>query len=390
MSISITLISNALTLHQIPFSKAMYNLLGENYKFISCMPLSNERKAMGWKDNEHFPCELRAYESDQLEEKAHRLAIDSDVVILGSASDKYIRDRLKMGKLTFKYSERLYKTGLSAKNIPRAVVSSYLHHGRFQKYPIYMLCASAYTAADLALFGNYKNRTFKWGYFPETKQYDIDQLMASKRSDLVIGLWAGRFVGLKHPELALAVAQRLDSENINFQLKMIGNGEEVEKIKNMADSMGLKNPVEFLGAMPPEEVRRCMEEANICLLTSDFNEGWGAVLNESMNSGCAVVASHAIGSVPFLIKHGENGLIYKNGDMYDLCEKAILLAKDSILREKIGRKAYLTIKDTWCAEDAADRFLKLSKSLLEGNIHEYQEGPCSKAVPIKNNWFNGG
>ena len=79
----------------------------------------------------------------------------------------------------------------------------------------------------------------------------------------------------------------------------------------------------MLGAMPPEEVRRHMEKADIYLFTSDFNEGWGAVLNESMNSGCAVVASHAIGSVPFLIKNGENGLIYENGNQLDL-EKQVL------------------------------------------------------------------
>ena len=49
-----------------------------------------------------------------------------------------------------------------------------------------------------------------------------------------------------------------------------------------------------------------MEKSEIFLFTSDKGEGWGAVLNESMNSACAVVASHAIGSVPFLLKDGEN------------------------------------------------------------------------------------
>ena len=33
-----------------------------------------------------------------------------------------------------------------------------------------MLCASAYTAKDYASLGMYKNRTYKWGYFPETIQ----------------------------------------------------------------------------------------------------------------------------------------------------------------------------------------------------------------------------
>jgi glycosyltransferase involved in cell wall biosynthesis len=381
---SVTFISNTLTPHQTPFSEAMFKLIGDKYKFISCVPLSKERKQMGWSTQDNVTYEIRAYEST---EEANKLIIESDVVIIGSAPDVYIKERLKMGKLTFKYSERLYKKGLSAKMLPRAIVSSYLHHGRFQKYPIYMLCASAYTAADLALFGNYKNRMFKWGYFPETEEYNIDDLIDSKRSNVLKVLWVGRFVGWKHPELALEVAKKLDSEKIEYQLIMIGNGEEFDRIKQLVYGMGLRNKVIFLGAMSPEEVRRHMEEANIYLFTSDFNEGWGAVLNEAMNSGCAVVASHAIGSVPFLLKHGENGLIYKNDDLDDLCNKVISLARDIELCEILGRNAYLTIKNTWNAEVAASRLIELCQGLLHGKAKDYEDGPCSRAEIIKNYWI---
>ena len=57
-----------------------------------------------------------------------------------------------------------------------------------------------------------------------------------------------------------------------------------------------------------------MEKTGIFLFTSDRQEGWGAVLNEAMNSGCAVVASHLIGAVPFLKKKKKNGLVYSSGD----------------------------------------------------------------------------
>lgn len=53
-----------------------------------------------------------------------------------------------------------------------AALGAWLHHGRFQRYPLYMLCASVYTATDCYIFGNYKRRTYKWGYFPEVKCYE--------------------------------------------------------------------------------------------------------------------------------------------------------------------------------------------------------------------------
>lgn len=386
----ITFISNFLNHHQIPFSDAMSKLVGNDYHFISTIPISEERLNMGWNICDIYSYELKAYENEDSIKKAKHLVDESDVVIIGSAPDKFIKERLKNNKLTFKYYERLYKQGLKKKNLPRAIISAYIHHGRYQKYPLYMLCASAYTAADLSILGNYKGRTYKWGYFPEVKEYDIEQLIKSKRGDVINILWAGRFIDWKHPEHALAVAQRLAQENIDFQLKMIGSGEEFDTIKNMADNMSFKHPIQFLGSMSPKEVRRHMEEANIYLFTSDFNEGWGAVLNESMNSGCAVVASHAIGSVPFLLKHGENGIIYKSCDVDDLCKKVKLLAKDNKLREKLGGNSYLTIKNKWNAKVAGERFIKLIDEINKtGKCNLFDDGPCSMAEIMQNNWFEG-
>ena len=109
-----------------------------------------------------------------------------------------------------------------------------------------------------------------------------------------------------------------------------------------------------------------MEAADIFLFTSDFNEGWGAVLNEAMNSACAVVASHAIGSVPFLLHEGENGLIYKNGDENGLLDRVVQLIEQPEMRKRLGRKAYQTLTEQWNAEIAAERFLQLSEALLQG------------------------
>ena len=61
-----------------------------------------------------------------------------------------------------------------------------------------------------------------------------------------------------------------------------------------------------------------MEKSSIYLFTSNFDEGWGAVLNESMNSACAVISSHAAGATPFLISHNINGLLYTSGDVDEL------------------------------------------------------------------------
>lgn len=382
--------------HQKPFCDEMYKMLEGDFVFIATQPIEEERLSMGW-NSDRADYIIYAYRDKTEEQKAHEAVNDADVVIIGSAPDSYILPRLKTKKLTFKYAERFYKTGLTLRNLPHAAAGAWLHHGRFQRYPLYMLCASAYTPADAAIFHNYVGRTYKWGYFPEVKRYDVAELMEKKQSAASVGeehsrisiLWAGRLIGWKHPEAAVQLAASLKEKGYSFRMSMIGNGEMEMQLHDMIREKGLEDCVEMLGAMPPEEVRRHMEKADIYLFTSDFNEGWGAVLNESMNSGCAVVASHAIGSVPFLIKNGENGLIYENGNQLDLEKQVLRLLEDGAFRKKIAENAYETMINLWNAETAAERFLILTEKLLKNENTDslFLDGPCSKAAILKNDWY---
>ena len=79
-----------------------------------------------------------------------------------------------------------------------------------------------------------------------------------------------------------------------------------------------------------------MEQADVFLFTSNYLEGWGAVLNEAMNSACAVVAGHGIGAVPFLLKHGKNGLVYKTGNFREFQAYVLQLCQDASLCRRLG------------------------------------------------------
>ena len=112
-------------------------------------------------------------------------------------------------------------------------------------------------------------------------------------------------------------------------------------------------------------------------------------MNEAMNSGCAVVASHEIGAVPFLIKNGENGIIYKDGDFEDLFSKTKKLLDDKEFCRNIGRKAYETMVGEWSPRIAAERLISVSEDILSGGkgMGLYGSGPCSKAEILKDDWF---
>ena len=387
----VTFFSNFLNHHQLPFCLAMEKLTEGQFTFVATTPVPQDRLQMGYHDmNKQYPFVLITYDSEENERIAQMLAMRSDVIITGSAPEIYTKMRIEQGKLTFRYSERIYKRGTWRALSPRGFCSMMKYHRKYRKAPLYMLCASAYTPFDFGLTGSYLGRTFKWGYFPEVKTQNVDALMRLKElKGKPSILWVGRLLEWKHPDASIRLAEKLKHKGYEFELNIIGNGMMERQLREQICRKHLDDCVHMLGAMSPEEVREHMEAADIFLFTSDFNEGWGAVLNEAMNSACAVVASHAIGSVPFLLHEGENGLIYKNGDENGLLDRVVQLIEQPEMRKRLGQKAYQTLTEQWNAETAAERFLQLSEALLQGRSPElFEDGPCSKAEILKNGWYD--
>lgn len=382
----IVFVSNFYNHHQSELAKNFFRLTNGEYYFIETEPIEKERTKMGWGEKVTPSYVKQSYTSAEDYKRCQSLIDLADVVIYGSAPESMIKNRLKSGKLTFKYSERMYKEGFKWYEQPLRFIKNNLRG--WSKKNHYLLCASAYSYADFQKTFNFTDRAFKWGYFPAVKKYEnIEKLIADKTPVSI--LWVARLIELKHPDVSIRIAKRLKQAGYKFRLSLIGNGELDGEIRELIKSEGVEDCVTMLGAMNPDEVRLYMEKSQIFLFTSDFNEGWGAVLNESMNSGCAVVASHAIGSVPYLIEDGKNGLIYKNGDLDDLYNKVKYLLDNTEKREEIGKNAYETLKTTWNAEVAAERFVNLVSKLYKGeNIEDlYKNGPCDKAEILKNNWY---
>lgn len=389
----LTFVSNYINHHQIPLSNELYQLLGTDYTFIQTEPIEAERLQMGWQDESGKLPYLRLFYEEP--EYCEKLILESDVVVFGGTDDEsYIKPRLAAGKLVIRNSERIYKSGQWKMITPRGLKKKYEDHTRYRKAPVYLLCAGGYVASDFHLVRAYPNKMFKWGYFPETKHLHKGTLLEKHKDGVVSLLWAGRFIDWKHPELPILLAEYLKKNGYEFHLSMAGGGEMEEEIKNLIKAKKLEKEVALCGYRRPAEVREMMEQAQVYLITSDYKEGWGAVLNEAMNSGCAVLASHAIGAAPFLLRHGENGMVFKSGDRKDMFEKAEHLLKNASERRRLADAAYETILRDWNAEKAADRLIKIARKLLAGdkpggeavlqNIERlaYEGGPLSVAKVI--------
>lgn len=376
--ITVTFFSNFLLHHQTPFCEAMVKLIGNNFRFVATTPIPQERIDMGYHNFCDEAYAINSYMDKESYTYAMELGKNSDVVIIGSAPDVFIEERLNKNKLTFRYYERFFKQGKLRILDPRVLLSLYKMHIRYRKKNLFMLCASAYTAPDCRFIFSYPNKTFKWGYFIRVKERSFEELLQKKNDKQIKILWVSRFIKLKHPEEVIKLAQKLSADGIDFCIEMIGIGELRKQYETTVEHLGLNEKVIFKGPMSPEEVIDEMEKADIFLFTSDRQEGWGAVLNEAMTSGCATVACREIGSVPYLIEDGVNGFVYDKRQKDSLYQKVRQLIDNVELRKKMQFEAYQTMHNVWNAEVAAERLINLIDCIKKGQEPEHQFGPCSR------------
>lgn len=378
----VTFVSNYINHHQIPISTVLYEKWGEGYRFIQTEPMEEERIKQGWNpDTEALPYLLQY---DKQPEYCRELIQNSDVVIFGGTEEEaYIAERLEQKKIVIRYSERLYREGQWKAVSPRGLKKKYHDHTRHQNDPVYLLCTGGYVAHDFEIVKAYRGKRFRWGYFTRFEESTKKQRADWKKGDEIRIAWAGRFIDCKQAKDALKAVQILKDKGYSFRLDMIGGGELEKDLKAYVQQNHLDGFVTFRGFCKPEEVREYMKHAHIYLFTSDFGEGWGAVVNEAMNSGCAMVVSHAVGAAPFLIKHNQNGLIYKSRHVSELAERIEYFLKNPAERARMGEEAYHTIATEWNPENAGRALISLCEQAVAGDVHFRKEGPLSEAPMIK-------
>lgn len=366
---TITFFSNFLNHHQLSFCLELIKHVGkDNFRFVACEEIHEERSRMGYENmNLKYPFVIRAYESEKKLNEAIRLAELSDVAIIGSANAVFAEIRAKKNRLTFLFRERIFKNGSYRRFIPTTAWKIYKGYTQYRNKNFYILCASAFAADDFTLCGFPRQKCLKWGYFPDFR----DMREKVRKGGKLRLMWCGRMIWWKHPEHAVEVARMLREKNIDFEMLIVGNGDKEAMIKELVYKYKLGQYIQLHDFMSPTDIRDNMERADIYLFTSGREEGWGVVLNEAMNSRCAVVANTQAGSSTYLLDEG-SGCFY-DGTLSSL-EKSVnkLLQSDISL---IGTRAYERIKKDWNSQKATSNLIEF----INTKNKPANEGPCSLA-----------
>lgn len=366
--------------HQMELARRFASGNGEsNFRIAFHKPTSGDRTEMGWKDGYTESYILRFWASEKDRREIVRWIDSADVVIQGRFPINLLRRRIKSGKLTFAYQERYFKRKFSYLKVlfrGHRIIKNYWSVNRSNYH---LLAAGAYTTFDLSRIGVFRDRSWKFGYFIEPPGR---QQSARTSPELEI-FWCARFSPVKQPQHVLEIAKGLKERGLQFHITMAGDGELRDQIQQSARRGGLSSYISFTGWQTSDEVNARMQYSDIFLMTSHQGEGWGIVVNEAMGCACTTVVNREVGSAPWLIKHGETGFIYDDGQLDKLLDQLSQLSRDQIA--KIGEQGYQSMVNTWSCEVAAQRFLSLAESLLsdsedfESSKQLFMDGPCSPA-----------
>ena len=352
----LVLITTFVSPHTLPLGVALSEYY-DRVVFINTLPLTQERKQMGYAVEDE---RVEILDLDRETQCCMQLIREADAVILAGDRFELVQQRIEAGKQVFLLHERIFKKGLLKLLDPRTWrMAKFCRSVR--AFPVYLLAIGENAAKDFARLGFCKNKILRFGYFPKHKEYLPEQLKKEAPHKI---LWVGRFVDFKRPLMAVKAMRKMDGR---CTLTMAGAGKLYDKTVAYAEKYKL--PVRFLGNIPAAEVEQQMLSHGVLLSTSHKGEGWGAVVNEGMNRGCAVVCAREIGCAGTLATD-ENAVIFKTNSVTDLRRA---LCKAISCCEQLGEAGYKTITERFNSQVAAERFVAFARG---GEVAE--EGVCSK------------
>lgn len=165
--------------------------------------------------------------------------------------------------------------------------------------------------------------------------------LAAKRWDL---LFVGRLVEKKGVDDLLAALSLLDTKP---RLLLIGGGPLEDSLRQRAVDLGLD--ATFLGAQPPEVVRRSMAESRIFVAPSKTaadgdSEGLPTTILEAASQGLPTVSTLHSG-IPEAVRHQETGLLGPEGDPVALAANLRRLLADPGLCGTMGEAAHAFVTE---------------------------------------------
>lgn len=147
-----------------------------------------------------------------------------------------------------------------------------------------------------------------------------------------------------------------------LELRLVGGGEELEELNNLANDLGVGNSVKFIGQVPHALVPLELAKLDIYVALSRA-ESFGVAVIEASAAGLPVIVSD-VGGLPEVVVNGKTGLVVSSGDLCAAKEALERLVLDANLRHEMGAAGMRYIKENYSWDVCVDKMLGVYNDTL--------------------------
>ncbi len=199
---------------------------------------------------------------------------------------------------------------------------------------------------------------------------NLNKFSYSKRNNTrpIKILHVGRLVEKKGIMDLLTVFNDISNENCDVEFHVVGDGPDMQDFLNLISTFNLEEKVIVYGAVPQNEVLKCLRTSDIFVLNSKRavngdQEGLPNAILEAMATGCAVISTRHSG-ISDLITNGHDGVLIEENDKAALRAALLKLICDYELRIKLGANANRLIISKFSHETMSQDLKLLYHSIL--------------------------
>lgn len=198
-----------------------------------------------------------------------------------------------------------------------------------------------------------KNKHTKFTVIPNFL-LDLNSEVVEKKKKQVVAV--GRFHSVKGFSRMLEIWAHTNVDS-DVVLKIIGDGDEFEQIKNKIKELRLENSVVLTGALEHTKVMEEMRKSLVYLMTS-FTEAFPFVLIEAMSAGLPIVAFDVRVGPRAMIEEGKNGYLIEDGNLEQFAKCLEELITNEEKRKEMSANA-LDIVQRFSEEHVMEKWIRL-------------------------------
>ena len=156
-------------------------------------------------------------------------------------------------------------------------------------------------------------------------------------------------------------------------LRIVGDGPDSESYKKLVHALGLSRNIRFFGPVTSKRLVEMYNDSGFYVSTSEW-ESPGRAFVEAMACGIPVLLNNRNNAVisedrkERMVKDGENGVVYRYGDVADFAKKFYAMYSDTAVLEHMGMRAEDFAKRNFSLDKQNGRYAEEIKRALDERI----------------------